>query len=258
MAHPDEHLKGEHYERVIRSSEHADVMTEEYCVPMRLVSRSMPFRHHLTVLNLSAAGAELTETQLSYLPCDSVTYVEVEIDEKFCAAFGKRHCPLGCFPFESESVDVVFSIAGVHHFSPESRALLYAECRRVLRPDGMLVVGDVKAGSAQAAFLNGFVDANSSRGHRGMFFDENGQDASVLRRLFAHVECGEEHYVWRFRDVPHSVSFCHSLFGIDGCDMSETASAMSRIFGTDGSDGSDLPWMLYYFQCFPSLSSMSL
>jgi len=244
--------KSDDYERVIRSAENRMVMAEEYIVPMRLVARHMPFRDSLRILNISAAGAELdvhASNPLSYLPSHRVEYVEGEIDEVFATSFDKPflatdsrwvHVPDG-------SVDVVVSIAGLHHFSHDERAQLYAQCHRVLRPNGgLLVLGDVGVGSAQAAFLNGFVDAHTPTGHRGIFFERDGADLCELKRRFGEVHVTQESYHWNFDSQEHRTRFCHRLFRLQ-CTQQETREAIDRIFGTSESPSPHLPWNLVYF-----------
>jgi SAM-dependent methyltransferase len=43
-------------------------------------------------------------------------------------------------PFEAEYFDAVSLLAVVEHLSPDSMAALFTECRRVLRPGGMVVL----------------------------------------------------------------------------------------------------------------------
>jgi ubiquinone/menaquinone biosynthesis C-methylase UbiE len=46
-------------------------------------------------------------------------------------------------PFPDASVDRVFSSLMLHHLGPAAKAALLAEVRRVLRPDGVLVLADM-------------------------------------------------------------------------------------------------------------------
>ena len=240
--------KAKDYERVIRRPENGMVMSNEYCTPMRLVSRFPgfhAFRSCLRVLNISAAGAELDihpSQPLAFLPCDHVDYVEAEIDTAFAHAFSKP--PLAAhtsWPFEEESFDVVLSIAGLHHFTHEERRSIYAQCRRVLRQDGALVIGDVKKGSWQASFLNGFVDAHTETGHRGLFFEEGGPDHESLSAIFETVRCTDQCYDWEFTSVLHRTRFCKELFRLQ-CSDEELSQHLH-----DASPGPNLPWMLTYF-----------
>lgn len=240
------------YERVIRRKENAMVMSEEYATPMRLVAGSLGFRFRprLRVLNISAAGAELDihpSQPLALLPCDTVDYVEGEIDAAFAHAFAKPFLsPSGRWPFESSSFDVVVTIAGLHHFTHSERAAMYAECRRVLHPEGgVLVAGDVKVGSEQAAFLNGFVDAHTDTGHRGIFFQgKGGHDHRSLCALFPRVTVSDEHYPWNFSSTQHRTAFCKELFRLK-CREEEVAAALLRMGAHETLP--HLPWTLTYF-----------
>lgn len=46
-------------------------------------------------------------------------------------------------PYPDGSLDRVFSSAMLHHLDPQAKDALLAEVRRVLRPDGMLVLADI-------------------------------------------------------------------------------------------------------------------
>jgi SAM-dependent methyltransferase len=236
------------YKAVIDNVQHARVMMCEYETPMRLVAANHPRVPHLRVLNISAAGNSLKvhpSSPLRLLPCESVDYVEGEIDTAFAASFAKPLLGRSSFPYADGSFDVVFSIAGMHHFSQEYRADVYRECRRVLRKGGLLVIGDVKCGSPQAEFLNGFVDTHAPGGHKGLFFEHGGEDEAALRSLFEGVNHSDEHYPWKFDSPLHRTLFCHKLFRLR-CGIKQTADELQRVFGVDESDTS-LPWMLTYF-----------
>lgn len=241
--------KPNYYKAVMDNVQHARVMRCEYETPMRLVAANHPGRvPSLRVLNISAAGNSLRShpsRPLRLLPCESIDYVEGEIDAAFAASFAVPFLSRSSFPYEDGSFDVVFSIAGLHHFSQEHRAEIYRECRRVLRKGGLLVIGDVRCGSPQAEFLNGFVDTHAPGGHKGLFFEHGGQDEAVLQTVFECIQQSDEHYPWEFDSHLHRTLFCHKLFRLQST-IEQTADELRRVFGV-GEFDSSLPWMLTYF-----------
>lgn len=113
------------------------------------------------------------------------------------------------------SVDLLVSIAGVHH-EPDLRVLL-REWHRVLRPGGRMVVADVVDGSAPARFLDDFVGRHNGTGHDAVFL---GADLAKLARdaglVVAEVVDGSYH--WWFDDEAHLAAYCTALFGLTATD----------------------------------------
>lgn len=145
-------------------------------------------------------------------------------------------------PLPAASCSRVLLLAVLHHYSAPERRRVYAECRRLLRPGGMLVVGDVVAGSAQDEWLNGFVDAHNPSGHRGAFF-EPAAEAELLRGCgFAEVAARERRYTWDFSSRPQRADFLRRLFHLTLASPAEVDAGAARVFGSDLC----IPWRLAY------------
>ena len=119
------------------------------------------------MLDVPAGGGYLAER----LP-DGVEYLALETAPSFAARCRARgldvvEAPLDGSTLPAGSVDVVVSIAGVHH-EADLGALLGA-WRRLLRPGGRVVVADVAVGVSVATFLDGFVGRHNGVGHAGTF-----------------------------------------------------------------------------------------
>jgi len=152
-------------------------------------------------------------------------------------------------PFADESFDAVLSLTGLHHVPMLRQDAFLAECRRVLRPGGRVLVGEVLAGSPVDGFLNGFVHRHNSQGHEGVFFD-----AGFIPRLqaadFGEVAMHLRHYPWRFDDEAAMRFYCRNLFGIDRADDDTLSAGLAEHLAYRiGPEGAvELPWQLVFFQ----------
>lgn len=196
------------------------------------------------LLDAPAGGGYLA----SWLPA-GVRYLAIEPAQPFferCPTGPDRRRlqnPLDKIALPDGSVDVVASLAGLHH-APDVDAI-FAELVRVLRPGGRLGVADVRAGSAPGRFLNGFVNEHNSLGHRGAFF---GADLAERLRAAGLVDVVDAAVPlrWRFVDVDALVGFIERLFGIDRASGAEIRDAAERVLGIEplAGGGVALRWEL--------------
>ena len=180
---------------------------------------------------------------------DSARVVCVEPAVRFAASidpgFEIRHDPLAELSLDSESVDAVASLAGLHHM--DEFGAIFTEWKRVLRPRGVLAVADVMNGTGPAAFLNEFVDAHTPGGHDGRFFEQGD-----LIRLLAG--CGFEdaserliEVPWCFPDVGTMVRFSRTLFATSGADDEQVLAGIERYLGwKTTARGVEMNWCLVY------------
>lgn len=152
-------------------------------------------------------------------------------------------------PFADAGFDAVLSLTGLHHVPIQKQDVFLAECRRVLRPGGRVLVGEVLAGSPVDGFLNTFVHQHNSQGHEGVFFD-----AGFIPRLqaagFGEVTMHVRHYPWRFESEAAMVFYCRNMFGIDRADDDMLAAGLAEYLAYRiGPQGEvELPWQLAFFQ----------
>jgi SAM-dependent methyltransferase len=183
-----------------------------------------------TVIDAPAGGGYL----LGHLPPD-VRYIAVDPVAEFhdrCpgrAGVDRIHSSLERVELADGVADAVVSLAGLHH-EPHLAAVL-GEFGRLLYPGGRLGIAEVAVGSAPARFLNEFVDAHSSQGHDGSFFDE-----SVVGLLEAaglvEVELESVPLQWQFPGIAAMTTFTRNLFGMDLADDDQVEAGIERILGT--------------------------
>lgn len=131
-------------------------------------------------------------------------------------------------PWPDALAQAAVSVAGVHHLG-DKRAF-FSELARVVLPGGRLVLADVWAGSAVAAFLDDFVGAYNSTGHEGCYLGEH--TADELRDAGWHPGRPERVALrWHFPDHAALGHFCQALFDLRGISRGAVIDNADRILG---------------------------
>lgn len=132
-------------------------------------------------------------------------------------------CSLRAEAVADRSIDVLVSVAGVHHDA--DLVGLLAAWRRVLAPGGRIVVADVARGSAVAEFLDGFVGRHTAQGHVGTYL---GDDLAQLAHDagYRDIEVIDGAYRWWADDLDDLAAFCTELFGLEGVTTAEVGQAL--------------------------------
>lgn len=193
------------------------------------------------LLNLPAGGVPLRP----FVPRD-VEYLCYETNAAFAAHTGVPHCPFAAIPLADGSIDTIVTLAALHHANDEERVAFYAEARRLLKPGGSLVIGDVARGSAQDAWLNEFVHTHNSSGHRGRFWSH--ADAELLSACGFSVTVSTQSYTWDFASAEAAVDFSRHLFGLDLATDAQIDEGLQRHLSPLRDEGRfRIPWSLLYF-----------
>ncbi len=142
------------------------------------------------------------------------------------------------------TVDRVLGLAGLHH--SEDPAGVLRECRRLLRPGGMVAICDVERDSRMDHWLNGFVARHHPGGHDGVFFN-----AADMRRLFeeagfVQTEVRRREVPWSFPGFDDLVRFCRGLFGLECPDAVIADGIRELLVVQETGEGVELEWSLLY------------
>ncbi|WP_187148409.1 class I SAM-dependent methyltransferase [Thioalkalivibrio sulfidiphilus] len=133
-------------------------------------------------------------------------------------------------PWADDSMDVAISLAGLHHL--QDKSALFADVRRVVRPGGRFVISDVEAHSPQAIFLDGYVNANNSTGHHGIFLDKSTEE-DLASNGWACLSSEYVPFHWIFDDLECMGTFCRLLFDLRSDNLWGTVKAIETQLGVD-------------------------
>lgn len=200
------------------------------------------------LLDIPAGGGYVADGVLSRWP-QSGEIICNEPAERFAKAirpgFTIRHDPLAALGFPDGCLDIVASLAGLHHIA--DRGPVFREWHRVLRPGGKIAVADVMEGSPSARFLNGFVDANTPGGHDGLFFSAGEFSRGLLDAGFTGVDENHVEVPWIFPDVPTMGNFCRTLFATTKATAEEVIEGIRGYLGWEETGaGIAMNWSLLY------------
>lgn len=215
--------------------QHPDALQQEFQVAVDVLNVQAVDR----ILNIPAAYNDI----ISAFRVVPQVYDTLETSAVFSEKAGilwSNWCPLNV----KQRYTKILSLASLHHLDRHDRLVFFQECFRCLEDSGSLVVGDVKAGSPQAVWLNGFVDQYNSFGHKGLFW--SAEDAALFQEAGFQVELLEKDYEWTFSNKEGLLDFVRDLFGLDKpLSDSELWSALSDCFSLNGYN---LPWKLLYYR----------
>jgi ubiquinone/menaquinone biosynthesis C-methylase UbiE len=175
----------------------------------------------------------------------NVRLVAVDPSEVFARTWADKRvewhlAPLDQLPLADEVVDVLISIAGLHHV--DDRLLVLREMRRVLRPGGALCILEVPVGAATDRFLNEFVHSYNSMGHEGRFVDDEFRTdlATAGFCIQADELC---RYTWDFSAEAEMIEFARLMFWLDKANNSTISRGVKDILGViEDRDGWKMNW----------------
>jgi SAM-dependent methyltransferase len=174
----------------------------------------------------------------------SIKCIEYETNKELANLTAKPFCEFHTIPLSPKSVDCILSLATLHHLTDQERLAFYTEARRLLNPNGKLVLGDVIKDSAQDRWLNTFVDTYNSYGHKGRFFTP--ADAHLLESAGFSVEIQTTKYTWDFTSMDEMIDFCRNLFHLDKANYAEIQEGLQTYLNVTDTT---IEWELVYYVC---------
>jgi len=182
----------------------------------------------------------------------TASFLHIETSEVFadlCRDNGASNVLLGTLgniPLTTASVDVVISLAALHHIDEKDR--FFYESHRILRQGGTLTIADVRAGSAVSEFLDGFVNEHNTMGHKGNYIHADTQE-EIERCGFTVKESSLIPFHWEF-DSPQAMGkFCQLLFGIDKADVAQVVEGIRKHLGYSAeSNACRMNWELLFIK----------
>lgn len=202
----------------------------------------------LTICDVAAGGGYLSDGIYDRLD-GRCRIVCIENSAHFSESLPDRYerllCSLSDIELESATMDRVACLAGIHHQQDKQR--FFDEAFRVLRPGGLLGVGDVLRESAPGRFLNEAVDRWSDLGHGGMFLAPGELTALMERAGFIEVTERVHAYTWNFSDFEELVWFCKTLFRMTKATLGDVETELRDYLQIDvAPPGARLHWTLTY------------
>jgi SAM-dependent methyltransferase len=217
-------------------NKYQNVLRNEFEVAVKVLD----LKESDNLVNIPAGGVPIhryidKNLNINYLP------YEVIRDDK---RDDMKYCDFTNIPLHSRTIDKLITLASFHHVQEEREEAL-KEFKRILKDDGVLVIGDVIEGSKQAYWLNVFVNKYNSNGHNGLFLKES--DVFLIKNIGFNVETSIHTYNWIFENDECAIDFIINLFGLDLLDDKELLlTAMKDIL--DYKDNK-FEWQLMYFKC---------
>lgn len=214
----------------------------------RILIDALDLQPGLDVCDVAAGGGYLSDGIWERMGGDC-RIICVENSPEFLASLPERYEKLGCslsaLSLPDRAVDRVACLAGVHH--QEDKLAFFREACRVLRPGGIIAVGDVLVGTATARFLNEAVDRWSDLGHQGMFLTPGELTILLEQAGFVHVSEGIHQYTWEFPDLAELVWFCKTLFRMTRATLEQVDAELQRYLRVETDrGGARLHWTLAF------------
>jgi SAM-dependent methyltransferase len=145
-------------------------------------------------------------------------------------------------PYPDNYMDIIICLAAHHHLDITQRSDFYKEAFRILKPNGLFVIGDVKSGSKIDPFLNIFVDKYNGLGHKGIFLCDKDLD-NIQNVGFNNVTITTKSYPWIFDNLDVAIHYVKLLFDLD---LANSEDIKKEVDFTISPSHIELPWELSF------------
>ncbi len=230
------------------STKYDKVLENENLTAVRLLN---PMKNE-KILHIAAVGVNIKK----YIdPVLGIDLVEVDQNEDFVKMGGEdyKYIDLNNMPYMDNTFDKAIVIANFHHSSESERRIIYKEIFRVLKPNGVFILGDVIKNSQQDKFLNVFVNEYNPCGHQGLFFDWS--DLRLFNEVGFKTSIKKEKYKWIFESKEVLIDFCYNFFHLEKIEKSkiydEIKKYLTIVNGSESGNNNNCKlewdWELIYF-----------
>ncbi len=155
-------------------------------------------------------------------------------------------CSFEHLALENQSVDSLVCLAALHHV--DNRLQVFTEFRRVVKPQGKILIVDVEEASSTGNFLNVFVNQYNSMGHRGQFI--NKPLINMIQNEFSIISRKSHNFRWVFDNEQAMISFCRGLFGLDKATDNDIRQGIRAYLAPKyEANQVSLEWRLVYILC---------
>ena len=164
-----------------------------------------------------------------------------KLNNKYC-------CDTCHTPFNDNTFDKAYSLAGSHHMPDKSA--FYNEVHRILKPGGIFAYADVAENSPADRFLNIFVNEYNSMGHQGEFLNINRTSDALTSCNFTIANAYLCQYQWAFSSQTRAANFFKNLFGLDLATNKDIINGIDKYLNpTSNKNSFYVDWQLLHFKC---------
>jgi SAM-dependent methyltransferase len=147
----------------------------------------------------------------------------------------------------SSSADAVVTLAAMHHI--DDRLPFFEKVRDSLRVGGVHLIGDVRADSHNAHFLDDFCGQHNGLGHHGYFLPDSSLAFPPLPAGLELERYDLLRYPWTSDSLKSMLEFCRGLFGLRNISDDDLKEGLKHHLNLRWDESScSLDWEMVYLR----------
>jgi SAM-dependent methyltransferase len=156
---------------------------------------------------------------------------------------------------KDESVDTVAMLASLHHFdtriigrsSDAGRNKIIAECSRLLKKGGSIIIGDVAHGSNVQKYLDAMTPKYlSPNGHPHDFYTIDGMNELLKKHDFEHILSEIRSVPWQFKNEKDAAMYLNICHNAECCLEESLEFSKKHLEHTQNKGDYIIEWQLMY------------
>jgi hypothetical protein len=153
------------------------------------------------------------------------------------------------------SIDKVATIATLHHFDTRNisqpanigRNRIISESSRILKKEGLIIVGDVAQGTNVQKYLDAMTPYYlSPNGHPHDFFTINAMNAFLEKHGFADIHSEILSVPWQFKNEKEAAIYLNTCHNAQCTPIESLEFSKRYLKHTKNADGYSIEWQLMY------------